>query len=272
MTITHDDILERVTSTWLDIIPSRRTIARRSLPSHANEITPNVLVVARKSDVCNLDLCSEFRQRHWKPRFDDGHVPGDFVWQLVTPDGQRLLLFTWVNWKRNSRKMFIDFCQETEREVGTLSLDGSVNIGTTAIPLRSCQIVHEKQFRSAQTIVVKPKSARTILSKAAQLLKCTSSQFKELDCRELQDDEEAHDDQLQDTLKETFLKNCEQYEQAITKKYGAPTGRGSKEHPEIPVNGVIRYFIWSTGKQKLYLAVSHEDRELPWIISMGTVT
>jgi hypothetical protein len=271
VTITHDDILARVTETWLEAVPGRRKLAKRSLPSHANDLTLNVLVVAGKNDTCNLDLCSEFLQRHWKPRFDMAHVPGEFVWQLVTPDGRRLMLFTWINWRRNSHQMFVDFCQETGREVGTLSPDGSIQIGSTTISLRRCKLLHEDECRRRQATVIKARPARTLLLKAEELLKSSASQCEEIDCREFYDDEEAHDDQLQESLEGMFLKNCAKYEKAITQKYGAPAMEGTTEHCDLPLNGVLRYFIWSIKEKMLYLAVCHEDRELPWVVCLGTI-
>jgi hypothetical protein len=269
MTIGHSDIQARIAATWLDIIPSRRKLAKRSLPPQAHECTPNVLVVALPTDKSNLDLCGQFRLRHWKPGFDMAHIPSDFVWQIVTPGGQRLMLFTWTNWRRNSRKLFEDFCRETGRKFGTLTLDGAAIVGAETIPLGSCRLVHETELRARPALVVKAKSAKVLASKAEQFLKRRTGHFEAIDYREFHDEPEAHDDRMQESVEQMFRVNFAKYESALTDKYGSPTKGGSKGHRDIPINGVMQYQIWRVGSKSLYLALSHEDRELPWVIYLG---
>ena len=248
--ITHDDILKRINDTWLEIMPSRKSLAKKLLPSQANSPSPNVVVVALPTDTGNLIVCREYRLKRWKPGFNDAHVPSDYRWQLVTPAGQRLLLFTWVNWRRNSRQLFEEFCRETKREY-------------------ECRIIDESEQTKPAPKAIKPKSAKVLLATAAQLLKRRSSQCKELDCQELWDDAAAHDDDLQNTIEKNFRANFERYAEVLNKEYGTPTKTGATEHRQIPLNGVLRYATWTVSQKSLYLALSHEDRELPWLISLG---
>jgi hypothetical protein len=269
MTFTNADLLARVAATWLDIVPSRQSLAKRSLPPQANEPTPNVVVVALPTDRCNLELCGQFRQRHWKPRFDEAHVPCDFAWQIVAPGDRRLLLFTWTNWRRNSRKLFEDFCQETGREFGTLTPDGNIFLAAETIPLGSCRLLHESEFRPKPPLTIKPKSAKTLAAKAKNLLKQRTSQSEPIDCREFFDDQEAHDDSLHRTLERMFRDNISKYQAALTREYGPPTNEGFSAHRDIPLNGVMRYAVWEISQKTLYLALAHEDRELPYVIYLG---
>lgn len=267
--ITHDEFLARLALPWVEIVPGRRTMARRNLPKHAHEPSPNVIVLAHPSDKTALDLCSQFRQKHWKPSFNSAHVPSDFAWQIVTPSEERVLIFTWVNWLRNSRQMFEAFCRETDHEFGTLTPDGVLVMASRRIPFRDCRLAHEDQFRPRPPVMVKRQSAKSILAKAEELLKSRKSKFEDIDYRELYDDRETHDDELQRTLETSFRANMTSYEKVLSVKFGPPAEVGSDEHNFIPVNGVVRHAIWTVGKKRLYLALSHEDTELPWVISLG---
>lgn len=246
-------------------------MSKRSLPAHAHEPSPNVLVLAQATDKTSLDLCSQFRRKHWKPSFNPAHVPTDFAWQIVTPSQDRLLIFTWVNWLRNSRQMFEEFCRETKHEFGTLAPDGVIVMGSRRIAFRDCQLLHEDQFQSRPVAMVKKQSATSIVAKAEKLLQGRKSQCTAVDCRELQDDEQAHDDELQLQLEKNFRANMAAYEKALRVKFGPPTEVGSDEHKSIPINGVLQHAIWAVGKKRLYLALSHEDRELPWVTYLGVI-
>ncbi|WP_397568551.1 hypothetical protein [Schlesneria sp. T3-172] len=269
MAITHDEILAKLTLPWIEIVPSRRTMSKRSLPAQAYESSPIVIVQALPADKTSLDLCSRFRQKHWKPRFNDAHVPCGNAWQIVTPSGERLLIFSWVNWLRNSRQMFEDFCRETNHEFGTLTPNGVVVLGARQIPFRDCRLTHEDQFRPRPPVTIRKQSAKSILAKSDTLLQSRNSKVQDVDYRELHDDDEAHDDELQGQLQSDFLANMAFYEKALSVKFGTPAEVGSKEHKSIPINGVVRYAIWTVGKKRLYLVVSHEDRELPWVTYLG---
>ena len=66
-----------------------------------------------------------------------------------------------------------------------------------------------------------------------------------------------------------FLANIASYEKTLSGKFGPPTEAGLDNHGSIPINGRLPHAIWTVGKKRLYLVVSHEDTELPWVISLG---
>jgi hypothetical protein len=270
--VTPDELLARLALPWIEIAPSRKKLPKRSLPPHAGEPSPNVVVLARPGDQTSLDICSQFRQQHWKPKFNLAHVPTDFAWQIVTPGGERLLLFTWNNWQRNSRQMFEEFCRATQREFGTITPDGMIVLGSRQIPLRDCRLVHEVALQVRVPAVVKQMSAESILKTAEGLLKGRVSRCVDLDYRQFADDAEAYDDGVQQATEAVFLDNMASYEMILTAKYGPPTAAGEYEHERIPVNGQVRHVMWKVGRQRLYLAVSHEDREMPWVTLLGVTT
>lgn len=66
-----------------------------------------------------------------------------------------------------------------------------------------------------------------------------------------------------------FLANIASYETTLSAKSGPPTEARPDNHGSIPINGQLRHAIWTVGKERLYPVVSHEDTELPWVISLG---
>jgi hypothetical protein len=40
----------------------------------------------------------------------------------------------------------------------------------------------------------------------------------------------------------------------------------------IPLNGVFRFAEWEVDGKKIFAAAAHEDRELPYLLVLGTVT
>lgn len=268
--MTHDGLLERIALPWICIVPSRQKMPGRDRPPHAEEPSPNVVVAALPTDRSALALCSQFRQKHWKPRFNEAHVPSDFAWQIITPDGDRLFLFTWVNWQRNSRRLFEEFCRETGRALGTLTHDGTIVLGTRSLSLRDCRLAHEDEFHE-RPVPAESHGTGEVLSKADRLLKCRKSKTEQLDYRAFVNDREAHDDDLQESLERTFLARMAAHEKALGGRFGPPVSAGADEHPDVPVNGVVRHALWRVGKKSLFLVVSHEDRELPWVLELGVL-
>jgi hypothetical protein len=228
-----------------------------------------VLVVAQPTEVSSAKLIRDYEFRDPKRRLDIQHVPKKWGWQVVLPTGERLLLFSWVNWRRNSAELFEQFCIENGREFGSLDLDGTIRLGSHAIRLQECRLVHQDEFRPKPATTVKSKSAKAVLSLAAKLLQSRSSRFEDIDCREFRDDQEAHDEELQERLEAELRANLSKHEKTLAKEYGQPVAAGPDEHRDIPINGVCRHVIWTVGRKSLYLALSHEDRELPWVISIG---
>lgn len=267
--ITHEELLSRLSLAWIDLVPGRRKLPKRDLPQHAQEPSPILLVVAGPKDTTSLEIISEFLKKHLKPKYDHAHTPTGYAWQLITPTGERLLVFTWVNWRKNSRQLFETLCQESGRAYGTLTTDGLIELGTRTIPFRDCQIIQEDQLRQRPPLQVKPHPAKAIVTQAEKLLKARKSKCEELHCREFFDDAEAHDEEVQSQLEATFLSSMKTYEKALASRYGAPTRTGTDQVDQIPINGVVRYALWEIGAKTLYLAAAHEDRELAWVILLG---
>lgn len=265
-TITHDEILARLACPWIEIVPNRRTMAKRNLPTHAHETSPNVIVLAHPNDKTSLDICSQFRQKHWNPRFNTAHVPSDFAWQILTPNEERLLLFTWVNWLRNSRQMFEEFCRETNHEFGTLTQDGMIVMASRSIPFRACRLTHEDQLRLAKKSQSKEPD---VVALAKKYLRAKADGCQEIEMREFWDEAAAHDDELIEETYRQFLAKMKVYQARLAAEFGEPSEAGKDEHDAIPRNGILEHAIWDVNGKSLFLAVSHEDGELPCEILLG---
>lgn len=92
---------------------------------------------------------------------------------------------------------------------------------------------------------------------------------EELDQREFWDEEEAHDDELVERTHRQFLRKMKAYQKLLTAEFGEPAAVGKDEHDAIPRNGVLEHAIWDVNGKLLFLAVSHEDTELPCLILLG---
>ena len=89
---------------------------------------------------------------------------------------------------------------------------------------------------------------------------------------EFADDGEAHDDEFQARMHREFDAVHSSLVEKLSKKFGAP--RIAEEEDEfdgIPLCGVFPAAIWDVSDGELFLAVSHEDRETPILLAIGTV-
>lgn len=111
------------------------------------------------------------------------------------------------------------------------------------------------------------KSATALASK---LLKGEPGQLEPLKVHEFADDEAAHDSESIESLWVEFSAACDGAAAELSKKYGAPTRTGDEDDDVIPLNGVLRFALWSVGDRQLFVAAAHEDREVPILLMLGT--
>jgi hypothetical protein len=84
------------------------------------------------------------------------------------------------------------------------------------------------------------------------------------------DDGPAHDDQLQNRLAKDFQSALKHVQRELSKAYGKPLRTGVKRDRLLPLSGVFGFAIWKIDGRLLWAAVEHEDRELPYVLSLGT--
>ena len=88
---------------------------------------------------------------------------------------------------------------------------------------------------------------------------------------EFEEDEEWHDDEFQERKHCEFEAVHSSLVEELSKKFGPPRIAGVEdEFDTIPLCGVFPAAIWDTEGGELFLAVSHEDRETPILLAMGT--
>lgn len=109
-----------------------------------------------------------------------------------------------------------------------------------------------------------------MLGLAAELLEAGSGGLEALRVHQFTTDEEAHDDDAIDKLYADFAAEFDRDVNLLSKRYGKPVRRGEEHDDFIPLNGVFRFAVWSVEDQQFYLAASHEDRECPILLILGT--
>ncbi|HUG19664.1 MAG TPA: hypothetical protein VMM56_11830 [Planctomycetaceae bacterium] len=88
---------------------------------------------------------------------------------------------------------------------------------------------------------------------------------------EFEDDEEAHDDEFQERMHREFETVHGSLVEELSRKFGLPRlAEAEDEFDAIPLNGVFPAAIWEIEGAELFLAVSHEDRETPILLAIGT--
>lgn len=88
---------------------------------------------------------------------------------------------------------------------------------------------------------------------------------------EFADDEEWHDDEFQEGKHRDFEAVQGSLVEELSKRFGVPRiAEAEDEFDAIPLCGVFPAAIWEVEDAELFLAVSHEDRETPILLAIGT--
>ena len=105
---------------------------------------------------------------------------------------------------------------------------------------------------------------------ARRLLLAGGRGLEVLRIHQFEDDITAHDDELQATLERDFNEACIHVQAELAQEFGNPSRGGTEVTGVIPWNGIFRFAIWETEGKVLYLCAAHEDRELPYLLLLGT--
>jgi len=111
---------------------------------------------------------------------------------------------------------------------------------------------------------------RDAISLAKQLLDTADSEIVDLVVHGFDDDFQAHDDDLQNALTDTFIREWNSAKDELSEEFGEPIEQGSGTTNDVPLNGILRFAKWKQGCRVLYLAASHEDRECHYLLMLGT--
>jgi hypothetical protein len=114
-----------------------------------------------------------------------------------------------------------------------------------------------------------PKSATEL---AHKLLKQDKYGLKELRVHMFELDGDEHDDELQEKLYFEFSCDFDRIQKELATAFGAPVRTGSEDDSVIPLNGVFRFVVWKIEGKTIFAAAAHEDRGLPILLMLGTVS
>jgi hypothetical protein len=104
---------------------------------------------------------------------------------------------------------------------------------------------------------------------AHELLASDEDTLESVRVYQFEDDVAAHDEKLQRRLTKQFEAAFEQSAAELVGTFGRPQREGADDDDIIPLNGVFRFAVWDVEGRALYLAASHEDRELPYLLMVG---
>lgn len=114
-----------------------------------------------------------------------------------------------------------------------------------------------------------PKSATNL---ARKLLSRTDDALEDLEVHQFRDDAEAHDDSGMQGHYANFEAIFERARSELSASYGQPVRTGNDYDEDIPLNGIVQFAVWKIESKLLYLAFVHEDRGLPILLMLGTVS
>lgn len=268
LTIKPDDLLKQLATPWIDMGGGRRALAKRNRPAQSLDPSPNIAVCAYPSemhgDVVRLSYMQSFDRLYENLR----HVPIPWAWQIIVPTRERLLLFTWNNWKQNSKSLFQKYLLGLGRQFTTIAADGSIELGARRFMIQKCKIVHCSHIQQQTATIVRPEAMDDDVAAAISMMQGTISLRDDIHIQHF-DEADAHNLKLLEQTKARFQRRLQRQVTQLEKEFGEPAERGTDQHPDIPVNGVFRYALWREGGKTLYVAASHEDIGLPCVLTLG---
>ncbi len=111
-----------------------------------------------------------------------------------------------------------------------------------------------------------------IVSFAEELINDEPGSLEIIKIYMIEDDEEAHDDEFQKQKHLEFEAVHNSLAKELSKKFGTPKiAKKEDEFNKIPLCGVYPAATWEVNGAELYLAVSHEERETPYLLAIGTM-
>jgi hypothetical protein len=113
----------------------------------------------------------------------------------------------------------------------------------------------------------------SVVQAAKRLLSLPAGESDDLRIHSFPDDEQAHDDDLQQQIADEFIRDFQTALVDLRQVYGDPETAGDEDEEIaelIPLCGIFRYAMWTVKRRRLFLAAAHEDRELPFLLMLGT--
>ncbi len=203
--------------------------------------------------------------------YDSRTAPPDIplVWPLTlhSPAGKEYFLCSFHQHRQICVPYLEEYCAATKKGLAEIGSDGNVVLNGQRYALMSFSVTHEKPIRKPP--MFKRKRRRNVVELALQATESKRVCNKTVLQFDFPDDESRHDDDLQEAARDHFDKQFREALDELIMMYGKPIETGEDDHELIPLGGVFHYAVWNVEYGKLFLAVAHEDRELPLWLKVG---
>jgi hypothetical protein len=113
--------------------------------------------------------------------------------------------------------------------------------------------------------------AKSLTTLASELIAEGLGGLEELHVHEFEDAAAAHDDNGIERLYVQFKAELDAARAGLSRVYGNPLRTGTADDRAIPLNGVFCFAVWDVDGTELFVAATHEEREVPILLMIGTV-
>lgn len=231
-----------------------------------------VLVERRATERRLSEISFEFWHfvaRHRKPNLD--LILLSLRWIVQSPRGTQHFGIEWLNVvKPFPMRLWDDYCRLAKRSYGVLKEDLSCDTGVESFSLWDCHIFDERELIRKINPHKKLVPGNRIVALAKSLFSQRGTKMEDVEVYEFLDDEAAHDDALQQEVCCKFERRFASLKKLLSDEFGPPALAGHS-HRDIHVNTAL-FAMWEVPRKtkRLFLGMSHEDRELPYVIVLGT--
>ena len=203
--------------------------------------------------------------------YDSRTAPPDIplIWPLTlqSPDQKEYFLCSFHQHRQACIPYMEEYCVATKKGLAEIRPNGEVVLNGQCFALASFSVSHEKAVRKPP--MYRRKRRRNVVELAQQATESKRACSKSVLCFDFHGDEACHDDDFQEHVRNHFSKQFKEALDELIAVYGKPAETGEDDREFIPLGGVFHYAIWIVKNRKLFLAVAHEDRELPLWIKVG---
>jgi hypothetical protein len=210
--------------------------------------------------------------------FDNGSRSPNFFprfhsYQVFSPNGSRYILLEIIAGKRDIRKLFFKFCEDTKRDHAVIAPDYQLSLGRDHFSFLDATLVHERKLDALKTVAsrhMQEISGGKIVSVAKSRLRSDTDTADIVERWSFLDQLEAKSPPFRDKVYACAKRRATAIEKLISGEFGVPTETGTSDCDSIPAQDVFRYAIWKKGKRQLYLCCSHFDQMTDVSIVLGT--
>lgn len=194
-------------------------------------------------------------------------------YQVFSPNGNRYILLEIIAGKRDMRKLFFKFCEDTKRDHAVIGPDYQLSLGRDRFSFLDATLVHQRKLDSLKTVSSRHKlqiPSDKIATVAKSQLRSANDTAEIVERWSFIDQLEGKSPPFRDKIYDRAKRRAAAIEKLISAEFGVPTETGTSDCESIPAQDVFRYAIWKKGKRLLYLCCSHFDQLTDVTIVLGT--